>query len=438
MALGAPTSGASVPTPAISQVVLTASITASTTQATLAARQTTITPSGGSAYTYAGALTAPTGSSASLDATNTANPTFTPDKAGVYVVTLAATDTASGASVTEVSTLEVRTASPLSVSIAAISDQTAVTGTISCDSTVSNAIGAVTYAWSGEGPDGVAPSFSDATAPDPTITLSATTVPGNYTVRVTVMDAARAETVSAVTYFRVGGDVTEGVRAIEFRVVGGALVAQEVALVGDVWVKIGAAVTPTVETDGGLTYSDTTMTIPAGIGARSTGAHTCTHEAYVAFTSFSATFQAMLADSYVYTVKTEETSMETTANARWGVAITTAAGSFDAGTENLQAVLTGHNGTNWSNDTAFANNSWTERSTGASLGRRLMTSQIGNSTVLYCMFHGGAAAATTNAGGAVSAPTRLYLIACSKTTPTITKADVVDPIGRFEVRAAAL
>jgi hypothetical protein len=275
------------------QVTLTASITSPTSQATLAARQVTLTPSGGTAYTYSGALTRPTGSGAALDNAAIADPSFTPDVPGSYVVTITATDTASGATVTRSSTLEVRSplsislsstsstqdnlnavsttvtptgglgtitysatltpptggtttvtgpttttpsftpdraggwrltvtatdaagqtatttrlvevgTSALSVSIGAISDQTAATGTINCDATVSGGLGSLSYAWTGEGPDGAALSFADPAAANTTLTLSASKRPGNYTVTVTVTDSARAQTARATVTFRVG------------------------------------------------------------------------------------------------------------------------------------------------------------------------------------------------------------------------------------------
>lgn len=275
------------------QVNLTATITNSGSQATLGAVQTTLTVGSESAgpFVYVGALTRPAGSSASLDATNTANPSFTPDVPGTYAVTLTATDSVNGATVTKVRTQEVASAlsisltadssqdaldavpttvtptgglgliiysaavllpdrtsgsvsggttttpsftptiagiyvltvtatdaagqvatasrkvlvgtAALSVSIAAISNQTTPTGTILCDSTVTGAVGSVVYAWTGTKSDGTAVSFSDATAADPTVTLSINDRPGVYTVAVTVTDAA-GRTATATRTFRVG------------------------------------------------------------------------------------------------------------------------------------------------------------------------------------------------------------------------------------------
>ena len=100
MGWGSPSAGFASPVPAVSQTILTATITASSTQNTLGAVQTTITPSGGSAYTYAGSLSKPTGSSAALDSATTATPSPTPDKAGTSTGPPTAPATAPGAPAT--------------------------------------------------------------------------------------------------------------------------------------------------------------------------------------------------------------------------------------------------------------------------------------------------------------------------------------------------
>ena len=323
------------------------------------------------------------------------------------------------------------------VSIGAIADQTAVTGTINCVATPSGGSGTYTYAWSGEKPDGASASFADATAASTTITLSAATVPGNYAIRVVCTDSETGLVASAVAYFRVGGDITEGVRAVELRVVGGALVGQEQALVGDVWMDIGSSVAATVETDGGVTFSGTTATLPTGI-ASSTAPNSAADKRHVAFTSFSATFQALLATGAMWTLVLSETGMDTTLNARWGGALTSAAGSFDAATENNSAVRTGHNGVNWSHDAANGNTSWAERSSGASLGRRFVRGAIGWSGCAQHFAHGSTWTNAVPGGSNTSTPTRLYWLGGAKTAATLADTVVTDPRIRIEFRAAAL
>lgn len=182
--------------------MLSIALTASSSQSALTAISTVATPTGGlDTITYQHTLTRPTASSATLSGDTTTTSSVTPDKAGSYTIVVVATDAAGQTARAE---RVVEVVSTLSVSIAAISDQAGATGTISCDSTVSNALGSLTYSWVGEKPDGTAISFSDATAADPTITLSAADKPGNYSITVTVTDSARAQTTTATATFRVG------------------------------------------------------------------------------------------------------------------------------------------------------------------------------------------------------------------------------------------
>lgn len=172
------------------------------TQDTLNAVSTTVTPSGAvGSVTYSAALAKPSTSSASVSGGTTTTPSFTPDKVGGYTLVVTATD-AAGREAKATRYLQVGTAA-LSVSIAAISNQTTPTGTINCDSTVTGAVGSVVYAWTGTKSDGTAVSFSDATAADPAVTLSINDRPGVYTVAVTVTDAA-GRTATATRTFRVG------------------------------------------------------------------------------------------------------------------------------------------------------------------------------------------------------------------------------------------
>lgn len=429
MGFAAPSAGFTAPVPAVTQVILTATITASSAQNTLAAVQTTITPSGGSAYTYAGALTVPTGSGAALDSATTANPSFTPDVVGVYVVTLTATDTVSGASVTKVRTQEVGTTT-LSVSIAAISDQSGQTGTISCDSTVSNAIGALTYAWSGEKPDGTAVTFSSSSAADPTITLSDDDVPGNYTVSVTVTDAARRESVSASRSFRVG-DVTDSApRAILVCVEGGVLGWREQQRIGGLWRDLGAHAALTTETDGGVTFAGANLTIPSGL-AVSTQPSADPDARYVAISSTSAAFQALWAKGAVWIMTVEETAMETTANARWGVALAFPTGDFDAGAENNIAIRLGHNGAAFSLDRAATNASYTSVATAATVGQRRLAAAVATAT--SGSHHWPVASDVGSFTPSATAPTRLYVQASAVSSPTAATTLVTAPRVRLAV-----
>lgn len=415
-------------------VVLSATITASDTQATLAARQTTITPSGGTGYTYAGSLSKPTGSSAALDSATTANPTFTPDKAGLYAVTLTATDTASGATVTKVSTLEVRTASALSVSIAAISDSASLptSGTQALDSTVSNAIGSVTYAWSGEDPAGNAVSFSDATAADPTITYTSTQLPGLWSVTVVVTDSARSESVSATVRWTTGGLLTATTpRAIYMAVTGGVLLWKEQILVGSHWVDVGTYAALTTETDGGVTFSGTGLTLPSGL-AVNTAAQSNGDERYVAISSASSALQALVAAGARWELDFGAATIENVDYARWGLAVTSAAGSFDTAGENLVSARLGWDVTAGVYRLQLASTaSYNNADTSASLGTMRLSAQIGTTNTGSIYWPAGAYDSSFSPG--TTTPTRIYWIAGAQTSPSAATVAVGAPWARFAV-----
>jgi len=527
MGFNAPSAGFASPVPAISQVLLTASITASSTQNTLGAVQTTITPSGGSAYTYAGTLSKPTGSSAALDSATIANPTFTPDKAGTYTVTLTATDTASGATVTKVRTQEVvsvlsisltadssqdtlnavattttptgglgsinysttlllpdrtsgsvsggTTTTPsftptiagiyvltvtatdaagqtatatrkvlvgttaLSVSIAAISDSASLptSGTQALDSTVSNALGTVTYAWSGEDPSGAAISFSDATAADPTITYTATQLPGTWSATVTATDSARAQTASATVRWTTGGIPTATTpRSVLIYVSGGAPFWKEQVLIGSHWVDVaGSSGSLTVETDGGVTFSGTTMTIPDALAATSTG-QGCPDERYVAFSSASSALQAQIATGAQLKLTFDQTSIANNNYARWGGAITSAAGSFDAAGENIVGARFGWETSAYRMQIAAASGGYNNATTSANLGPVQFGSQVG--TANTGRVYWAAATYGSNFSGGTTTPTRLYLLGSAQTSPTVGTTAIVNPTIRAAFYPATL
>lgn len=186
----------------VSALSISLSATAGT-QDNLNAVSTTITVVGGlGAVGLESTLTPPTGGTTTVSGSTTTTPSFTPNKAGGWRLTVVATD-AAGQTATASRYLEVGTVA-LTVSIAAISNQVSATGTISLDSTVTNALGTLTYSWSGRAPDDTALSFADSTAADTTTTLSALMAPGEYYAVVTVTDSARAQPARATVTWRVG------------------------------------------------------------------------------------------------------------------------------------------------------------------------------------------------------------------------------------------
>ena len=191
--------------------VLSIALTASSSQSALTAISTVATPTGGlGTITYQHTLTRPAASSATLTGDTTTTSSVTPDKAGSYTIVVIATDAAGQTARAE---RVVEVVSTLSVSIAAIADQTAPTGTITCNSTITGELGAVQYAWTGEDPAGTTVVFDNDAIADPAITLSTSIRPGQWKVAVLVTDAA-GRTARAETSFRVG-DAQGFVRAYD-------------------------------------------------------------------------------------------------------------------------------------------------------------------------------------------------------------------------------
>ena len=134
------------------------------------------------------------GSTSGLSSATAADPTFTPTVAGEHTAVCTVTDEA-GQTKTATRSFTIGTGA-LSVSIAAVSDQLDLSAA-TLDSTVSNAVGSVTYAWT---VDGATTGLSSSTAADPTFTPTGA---GTPTAVVTVTDAAGQTAKAAVTW-RVG------------------------------------------------------------------------------------------------------------------------------------------------------------------------------------------------------------------------------------------
>lgn len=503
------------------QVNLSSTITASGSQATLGAVQTTMAvPTGGTSFTYAGELTAPTGSAAALDDDTIRNPTFTPDVPGLYTVTITATDAASGASLTLVRTQEVASAlsisltasssqstlaaistvatptgglgtityqhtltrpaasaasltgdttttssvtpdkagsytivvvatdasgqtaraervvevvSTLAVSIAAVSDSASrpTSGTQALDSTVTGGLGTLSYAWTGKDPGGGNISFSDAAAADPTVTYAATQLPGLWTATVVVTDSARAQTASATVRWTTGGMPTATTpRAIYVAVVAGVPSWKEQVLIGSEWVDVGAYAALTTETDGGVTFSGTTMTLPSGLAATTTP-HASGDERYVAFTSCTAALQALVAAGGRWQLDVNADTVENVDYGRIGWSVSSAAGSFDAAGENLLHARLGWDVTAgaYRLQIAASSGSFNNADTSASLG----------------VLRFGAQIATANTGGVYApawsynssftpgtdVPTRLYVTGSAQTSATAATIAVGNPTARL-------
>ena len=416
------------------QVNLSAAITASSSQTTLAAVQTTLTPSGGASYTYAGALSVPTGSGAALDSAVVANPTFTPDVAGTYIVTLTATDI-SGATVTKVRTQEVGTAA-LSVSITAIGNSATLptSGTEALACTPSGAIGSVTYAWTVTDPSGASVTPADATAQSTTVAYTATQQPGLWIAVIVVTDAA-GRTARAVESWTTGGLPTANTpRAIRTYMSAGVLYAQEQYLVGAYWVDTGSAVAFTTETSG-ATLSGTTYTIPAAVIVNTTP-HSSSDERYVAFTSFSSAFQALVAAGAQWRLSCNVDAVEANEYARIGFAVTSAAGSFDTAAENLLHARLGYESAVYRLQIAAGSGSFNNATTSASLGPLQFGAQVAanNTGEVYWAAPGYA----TSFSPGTTTPTRFYITGGAQTASVVSDTDFTNPTARLAFYPAVL
>ncbi len=214
--------------------------------------------------------------------------------------------------------------------------------------------------------------------------------------------------------------------ALFITVSGGALVAYEQAYTGGGWVNVSAALSPTVETDGGVTFSGTTLTIPSGIAATS-ATQSQADERYWAVSSLSAGLQALVAANSVIRVEVGEDAIDlSVTNARWGVSVTSATGSFDAAAENLASFRTGGNGTQYAYGYAAGANAFSTLITSASDFDRLASWVIGYAAGTAVI---GTSSSTTAQGTAV--PTRIYVTASASGSATAASCAVTRPWARI-------
>jgi PKD repeat protein len=188
----------------VSAVVATgglASITASSTAPVAAPRATPdpvgvgtlVTVSagirGGTApFAYAWSLVgAPEGSSAALSSATAAKPTFSPDQAGAYVVSLTVTDAHGQSSNPESVTVLATEAPPPTAAATASPNPVAVGSPVQLGVSVKGGVAPFGYVWSLDTtPAGSGAALSSTTASNPTITPDQ---PGAYTLSLTVTDA---------------------------------------------------------------------------------------------------------------------------------------------------------------------------------------------------------------------------------------------------------
>ncbi len=315
----------------------------------------------------------------------------------------------------------------LSATITAIGNNLSrpTSGTEALACTASGGVGSVTYAWTVTDPSGASVTPADATAASTTIAYTPSQLPGQWTAVMVVTDAA-GRTARAVEVWTTGGMPTaSSAYAIMGYVTGGALVWKEQVEIGSEWVDVaGSSGSFAVGTNGGVTFSGTTMTIPSGI-ATNTATQSCADERYMELSSASAALQALIATGATCSIQVSEGGMEMTANARWGVAVvSTAGGAFDASSENRVSTRIGWNGSAWqlavqANTAAFAS-----VGTAATMGTRSASFSCGQSAG-YWYWDAGTVGGALTTGTAL--PDRVYITASATTSTPAADTDVTNP-----------
>lgn len=184
-----------------------------------------------------------------------------------------------------------------------------------------------------------------------------------------------------------------------------------------------------VDTDGGVTFAGTTATLPTAWTTQ-TACASQQDERYVLVSSWSATMQALIATGRRLSLQASETSMETTADSRWGCALAVTGGTaLDATSECIVGTRMGYTGTVWSVATSYANFSYTAPYTGATMGQRELTLFGAGGTTIFRALVAGAYSSTTGSPK-TSLPDRVYWTAGAGGTVSGT-TDVVAPVCRL-------
>lgn len=137
------------------------------------------------------------------------------------------------------------------------------------------------------------------------------------------------------------------IESFEFRLTGGSWFAYPQAWIGGTWVDVGAGIAATVESGSGTSWSatGTTLTLLSGL-TNTTQPHAAQGKVYWTVSDLAAIWSSAIGS--VYTIGQDTVSAMSAAatdNGRIGIAMTSAAGTFDASSENLVCVRTGQNGT---------------------------------------------------------------------------------------------
>lgn len=230
-------------------------------------------------------------------------------------------------------------------------------------------------------------------------------------------------------------NLTGAPRSVEITLVAGVAGWIEYVLIGGTWTAVSSHTALTTETDGGVTFSGTTMTLPLGIAA-STTSHGCADERYMAFSSASAELQAMIAQGARWKMEVNVDTVENVDYGRVGFALTSAAGSFDAAGENLASTRIGWDSTVYRLHGAFTTGGFNSLTTSATLGPTYLGGQIGTANTGAIWWP--VASYDSNFSTGTGLPTRLYLTGSAITSATAATIAVGNPRCRVTFYPAAL
>lgn len=215
--------------------------------------------------------------------------------------------------------------------------------------------------------------------------------------------------------------------AVEIRLESGAWVWASQAWNGSAWVDISASTALTVETtNASITFSGTTLTLASGLTDGGSSPHLAQSKAYVALADlpiWSSTTGA------IYRVESSQTSMGSgSAYARWGWALATPTGNYDANTETHSAMRGGYAGPTWLFRYAVGTGTFSSgynNATIPSIAQLWWTPGLATGAGFYYY-----SSATSTGGGLTvptTVPTRLYAIAMAGGGTLTANVDVVGP-----------
>lgn len=195
---------------------------------------------------------------------------------------------------------------------------------------------------------------------------------------------------------------------------------------GTAWVDVGTTTALTVEaSSASITFAGNTLTLASGLTDGGTQPHLAQSKVYVTLSDlpiWSTTTGA------IYRVETRQTSMGTGSQyARWGWALATPTGSYDASSETHTAMRGGYDGPTWIFRYAVGTGTFASGYSNATIPSVAQLWFTPGLAVTGFYYYSSA----TSTGGALTAPTakptRLYAIAMAGGGTLTADVAVSDP-----------